>query len=133
MEYSSSNVNELPSALLDNTRSSSFWPDSITKVSSFSSVFKESLVEVVSCDCLGCDIASVGKWLTFYGVSGRAIFLQQVGQPFRFDVGKRLAVVFHVFKGFDDGLGHSLVRALRAADDRKFLRSSDPLMPVVIV
>lgn len=60
MEYSSSNVNELPSALLDNTRSSSFSPDSINKVSSFSSVLKESLDDVVSCDCLGCDMVSLG-------------------------------------------------------------------------
>ena len=60
MEYSSSNVNELPSALLDNTRSSSFSPDSIINVSSRSLVFKESLDDVVSCDCLGCDMVSIG-------------------------------------------------------------------------
>ncbi len=56
MEYSCSNVNELPSALQDNTRSQSFSPDSITKVSSLSLFFRETFDDVESCDCRGCDI-----------------------------------------------------------------------------
>lgn len=79
MEYSSSNVNELPSALLDNTRSSSFSPDSMTKVSLLSSFFRESLDDVESCDCRGCDMFLVWERARLKAWLGGAVLLKQIG------------------------------------------------------
>ena len=79
MEYSCSNVNELPSALQDNTRSQSFSPDPITKVSSLSLFFRETFDDVESCDCRGCDIFLVWERDHLKACLSRAVLLEQLG------------------------------------------------------
>ena len=79
MEYSSSNVNELPSALLDNTRSSVFSPDSMTNVSSLSSFLRETLDGFESCDCRGCDMFLVWERARLKGCLGGTVLLKQIG------------------------------------------------------